>query len=271
MTYGAFLIGHPLFWSALVGICLGGALATATRDARRDPRPERARSRKWTAAALWTTVGVVAATCGILVPDGLTFFGLPSLYVGAAALALIAMALRFPRAAGIPVFFILAAATVLGPLLMRPFVPMRDAGVAATVQLLAVDQSGAYVEVNDRTPGAGPAPQVISIGDPTGDPTVVARAHLLQISDYLFFLGARGGVALDALRTATAEVTASSGGDAVTLYSGMQFIERAIDVMPLLTLTTVESEPVRLSLLEGYEIVGLPDGSVQMRRVVASE
>ena len=267
MTYGAFLIGHPLFWSALVGICLGGALATATRDARRDRRPERARSRKWTAAALWTTVGVMAATCGILVPDGLTFFGLPSLYVGTGALLFIALALRFPRAAGIPVFFILAAAAVLGPLLMRPFVPMRDAGVAATARLLAVDQSGAYVEINDRTPGASLAPKVIT----TGDPTVVARTHLLQISDYLFFLGARGGIALDTLRAGSDEVTMPPGEDAAALYSGMQFIERAIGALSLLTLTTVESEPVRLNLLEGYEIVGLPDGSVQIRPVVASE
>ncbi|MCK4515704.1 MAG: hypothetical protein KAU31_10625 [Spirochaetaceae bacterium] len=263
MTYGAFLTGHPLFWAALTGVALGAALATATRNTRRDRRPTRARSRKWTAAALWTTGGVIAATCGILVPEGTAFLDLPSLYVGAGALMFIALALRFPRAAGIPAFFILAATTVLAPLVMRPFVPVRDAGVAATVRLLAVDQSKAYLEINDRTPGANLKVQVIT----TEERTVVARARLIQISDYLFFLGARGGIAFDGLRSETAEAT----DDAAALYSGTQFIERAIDVLPLLTLTTAESEPVPLNLLEEYEIVGFPEGNVQIRAVAYSE
>ncbi|MEE8441528.1 MAG: hypothetical protein V3S41_07395 [Spirochaetia bacterium] len=264
MTYGAFLIGHSLFWAALAGVSLGAALATVTRDTHRDRWPARARSRKLTAAALWTTVGVIAATCGILIPDGSAFLSLPSLYVGAGALAFIALALRFPRAAGIPAFFILAATTVLAPLLMRPFVPVRDAGVAATVRLLAVDRSGAYLEIDDRAPGASPVPEVIT----TQDPTVVARAHQLRISDYLFFLGARGGIAFDTLRS---ETTDAANHDAASRYSSTPFIPRLIDLLPLLTLTTVESEPVRLNLLKGYEIVGLPDGSVRMRAVVDSE
>ncbi len=263
MTYGAFLTGHPLFWAALTGVAFGAALATATRNIRRDRRPTRARSRKWTAAALWTTAGVIAATCGILVPDGSVFLGLPSLYVGAGALTFIALALRFPRAAGIPAFFILAAITVLAPLVMRPFVPVRDAGVAATVRLLAVDQSKAYLEISDRTPGVSLELEVIT----TEERTVVARAHLVQISDYLFFLGARGGIALAGLRSETS----AAADDAAALYSGMQFIERAIDVLPLLSLTTAESEPVSLNVLEEYEIVGFPEGNVQIRSVVCSE
>ncbi len=263
MTYGAFLTGHPLFWATLTGVAFGAAPATATRDARRDRRPTRARSRKWTAAALWTTAGVIAATCGILVPEGSAFLGLPSLYVGAGVLTFIALALRFPRAAGIPAFFILAAITVLAPLVMRPFVPVRDTGVAATVRLLAVDQSRAYLEISDRTPGADLKVQVIT----TEERTVVARAHLIQIPDYLFFLGARGGIAFAGLRSETAE----AADNAATPYSSTRFIERAIDALPLLTLTTAESEPVPLNLLEEYEIVGFPEGYVQIRAAAYSE
>lgn len=270
MTYGEFLIGQPHFWAALAGTCLGGAIAGVTRDARRNRRPRRARSRKWAAASLWMTFGVISATGGILVPDGFGFLSLPSLYVGAGALTFCALALRFPRAGGIPAFFILAAIAVLAPFLMRPFIPVREAGVAATVRLLAVDQSGAYLEISDRTPGASLDPQVIKVEAPT----IVARAQMIQISDYLFFLGAGGGIAFDTLRATDVvpvERAAPTDEDVAALYSGTLFIERVINVLPLLTLSTVESEAVRLNLLKRYEIIGLPGGSVQLRVGVESE
>jgi len=263
MTYGAFLIGHPLFWAAMTGTALGAALATATRDARRDRRPARARSRKWTGAALWATAGVLAATGGILLPDGFGFFGLPSLSVGAGVLVFVGLALRFPRSAGLPAFLILAATTAIAPLVMRPFVPVRDTGVAATVRLLAVDQSDSYLEINDRTPNAIALPQVVT----TPDPTVVARVHFLQVSDYLFFLGGRGGIALDTVRSAGAEPITSPESDVMTLYAGTRFIERAIDLLPLLTLTPLDSEPVQLNLLQEYEIVGFPEAEVRIQAV----
>jgi hypothetical protein len=260
MTYGAFLTGNPLFWSALVGAALGGALATSTRDTRRDRRPDKSRSRKWTSAAFWATFGVIAATCGIFIPEGTAFIGLPSLYVGIGALVFFALALRFPRAGGIPAFFILAATATLAPLVLRPYVPVRDAGVVATVQLLSANESGAYLEVNDHTPDASGAPEVIM----TASPTIVVQVHLLQISDYLFFFGATGGIALGGFQS---EATRAAGD----LYASTPFIERAISWLPLLTRTTVVSEPVRLNLLKRYEIIGLPAGSVRLQAAVPSE
>jgi hypothetical protein len=261
MTYGAFLIGHPLFWSTLVGTGLGAALASSTLISGRDRRPDRARSRKWTSTALWATFAVIAATCGIFIPDGAALIALPSLHVAGGTLAFVALALRFPRAGGIPAFFIIAATAVLSPLVMRPYVPVRDESVVATVQLLAVDQSGAYLELNDRTPDAGSRTPAVILA-PT--PTIVAQAHALQISDYLFFFGATGGIALRGFQSAQTR-------SADNLYAATPFMERVIGWLPLLTRTEVESEPVRLNVLQVYEIIGMPGGSIQLREAATSE
>ena len=273
MTYGAFLIANPLFWSAVAGVSFGGAVATASRNVKNVRHPDRARSRKWTAAALWATVGVLAATGGILIPDGTGLLTLPSLFVGLGALAFCALGLRFPRAGGIAAILVLATIAVVGPILMRSFVPVRNDGVAAVIQLLSVDESGVYIEVADHTPGASDPAQVVV----TDRPTIVARGHWLWISEYLFFLGARGGIVLDALSADPSDAesqalkTAEARTDQAPVFPETPIVEWIISRLPLLELSSVQSAPERLGLLREYEIVCYSDGTLRVELVSLPE
>lgn len=262
ITYGEFLTSHPFFWAAISGAALGGALAAATRSTRRETWPDRARSRKWTFAAAWATGAVVAFTGGVFLAPSAQFFSLRSLYVGGGAAALLFLGLRFPRAGGVPVFLIAALIAGLAPMIVRPFVPLRGSASVATIRVLAIDTSGVYLELTDRTPDRDGLPHVMSLPDQS----VIARATVLRISDYLFFLGASGGVALQTVGVPTGDASVAAAP-----YSDAPFIDQVIDLVPLLALTTVDSQPVRVGLLRGYEVVGLPDYTLSIRRLVDPE
>lgn len=272
VTYGEFLLSHPHFWAFLAGGSLGAAIASATRIARgRNLR--RAISRKWTAAFLRATVAVGSVAGGFLVPEGLAFLSLSSLYVGVGSLAFFCLALRFPRAGGIPAFVVLAAVAFLSPLIVRPFVPARDSAPIAEIRLLAVNPTGASLEIADLRPGADGAPEVASVAGPT----VVVRARRLRISDYLFFLGARTAFVLEAVESQPDGEAAEPVSSAETRvpagppYARMPFVEPVVDLLPLLTLDRVESDPVSLDLLRAYSVAGSVSGRLTVERMSRTE
>ena len=257
MTYGAFLIRHPLFWAALTGAALGGALAAATSNVARARRPARARSRKWTRASLLATVAVITATCGVFLANGTDFIRVPSLYVGLGTLVLCAAAMRFPRAGGIPVLIVIGAVTLVAAMVMHPFLPVRGEITVAELQLLSVDSSSAYVEVNDNGPASPGMPRVAEVPGAT----VSVHAGMLTISDYLFFLGATEGVIFEGL-----------DGDPVSEpYASMPLIGRVVAVVPLLDVETVTIDDVRLDLLRRYGVVATPRAGIEVRELGAPE
>ena len=255
MTYWAFLVGHPLFWAFVTGGALGCSVASATRLAGRYRRPARARSRKWTAASLWLTVAVVGATCGVFLAGATPFLRLPSLYVGAGAAGFFLLALRFPRAAGIPALVVLAVVAVAGALVMRPFVPVREETTVATVTLISSGQRS-FIEISDYAAGGAPSLQVVEVASPR----LVAHVTSLGIADYLFFLGAHGGIALETVRSADDD----AGSPVITVYADAPFVTKLVARVPLLSLAPVESDPATVNLLREYHVVGYPDGRVRI-------
>jgi hypothetical protein len=181
--------------------------------------------------------------------------------VGLGATLFAGSGLRFPRAGGIPAILIIAVVSVAGPLVMRPFVPIRGTGRLASLQLLALDDSEAFVAIDDWTPGAEDTPRVSVLGDST----VVARAEHLAISKYLFFLGADAGMAL---------VSIENPGSAAEYGSALgeaPMIEWMIRRLPLLGFGEMVSEPQPLGLLREYEVAGLADGRLRITPVSPSE
>lgn len=241
MTYGRYVTSHPFFWAALTGLALGVAIASATRNTHRATFRYRAASRKWTATTLLVTAAVVFATLGIFVPEGTSLVRLESAYVAFGALVVATLAFRFPRAGGIPAFLLIAAISLVGPLVMQPFVPVRGATVAASVHVLAADETGLYAEIDSNTSGSD---QVVRL--PTD---VVAVATTLTLSDYLFFFGASGGVRFDRIADANAEI------EPLDPYSQTRLVSRIVVSLPLTAVSTVSSAPVKLALLRTYDVI----------------
>lgn len=245
MSYGRFVSTHPLFWAFLAGFCLGVAAAAATRRIRH--RGERFRSRKWTSTWLWLTAAVVCATLGIFLSDG--FLALPSAYVAAGSAVFAVLAFRFPRAGGIPAFFVAAFVSIAGPLVMRPFVPIRRNTAVATMTVLAASDAGFFVEVTaDGETSTTVLPEA----------TAIAHGTRLKLSPYLFFLGGSHGVCYEGL---------SSDGviaEGPPPYAEIPVIGRLVDTLPLMRIDSVVSTPVRIGLLRRYEILMDNDGIVRI-------
>lgn len=245
MSYGRFVSTHPLFWAFLAGFCLGVTVAVATRRIRH--RGDRFRSRKWTSTWLWLTAAVVCATLGIFLSDG--FVVLPSAYVAAGSAVFAALAFRFPRAGGIPAFLVAAFVSVAGPLVMRPFVPVRGTTAVATMTVLAASDAGFFVEVTaDGDTSTTVLPQ----------PTATAHGTRLRLSPYLFFLGGTHGVCYEGL---SSDGVMAAG---TPPYGETPVIGRLVDLLPFMRIDSVASAPVRIGLLRRYEILIDNDGIVRI-------
>lgn len=236
MSYVEYLIHAPLFWAALAGLSLGGATASATS---RDRRAGRTRGRKWTVMFLFLSFAVAAVVCGVIVPGGWDLFRLPSAYVAAGSLLYFGLALRFPRAAGLPALLALSVVVVASVAVMRPWLPVRGSTVVAQARVLSADADGYHVELADFTPGVDATfPTVTRVGGLTLEPVV----DLFEISPYLFFLGTDRGVRL-------VSVTPEPAG---APPPESRFVA---GLTPLLRIERTVAPAVRVNLLRSYRVV----------------
>ncbi len=185
MTYGGYLLRHPLFWSLLCGLAVGAASATATRRPRSSRRSVPAASRNWAMVWLALSVAVVAAAAGMIAPAEPAIAHPIAPAVAAVGLSVAFSGLRFPRSAGVPVLLLLGSFAFFGALLVRDFTPVRTQGVPARVTVLAVRESGLTLEVLRDAPDAVAQPAVVSVPDRV----LRAELDLLDVPDALFLLG----------------------------------------------------------------------------------
>ena len=186
MTYGGFLLRHPLFWALLIGLVVGAALAAVTRDTRRAARPYVAESRKWTLTWLALTVAVAAAAGGLIVPSDLAVLHPRSLAAAGTGLAIGLLGLRFPRVLGIPILLVLGSAAILGAVMVRDYVPVRASVGLARFTVLSIRDTGISLEVVREEHGSAGEPSIVSIPGRS----VRATVDVLDVSDGLFLLGA---------------------------------------------------------------------------------
>ena len=206
MTYAGYLSNNPLFWSAVAGAAIGGAVASITRRAARSLRPAQARSRKLTTALLFLTIGVAAAALGMLTPPRFSIITYQSLYVFLGALLFFGIALRFPRAAGVPALLVVTLVFIASVAVIREWFPVRDDASLAVAHVLSADEDRFVVEIDDRTPGHV-TPNIVDVPGRHIEPVV----DVLEVSNYLFFFGTNRGIRLAALSSAIDEPPAPLG------------------------------------------------------------
>ena len=187
MTYGGYLLQHPLFWSLLAGLAVGAAFAAMTRDTRRAARPYLAESRKWALAWLALSVAVAAAAAGLIVPPELAVLEPRSLAAVGAGVGIGLLGFRFPKALGVPIVLVVGTAAVLGAIMVRDYVPVRTSVELARFTVLSIRDTELSLEVVRNEAGADGEPSIVSIPGRS----VRAAVNLLDVSDALFLLGAR--------------------------------------------------------------------------------
>jgi hypothetical protein len=143
--------GSPFFWAPLVSLWMGAFVARATRLPSRSRDPRRSRELKLSLCPLYLSLALIAALLALFVP-GPGFSLNPDLVAFAAILSLaFALGLRFPRAAGLPLF--LVAILLFGA-----------RGVAASGWApLRPDAQPSRLSVAER-PRAGPQGKAIPLG-----------------------------------------------------------------------------------------------------------
>ncbi|MFW5688739.1 MAG: hypothetical protein ACOC1U_04125 [Spirochaetota bacterium] len=193
MSYGGYLIRHPLFWSALAGVGLGAALAAATWRTRRSRHPSRAASRKWALTWLALSLAVGSAAAGVIVPAGLIILAPPSLLTLGIATLVVTAGLRFPRAVGVPLLVLIGTASVFSATITSGFEPVREPVELARITVLALRDDEISLEVvrSGREQTAAPDPDAL-VGDVVTVPGIVleAQALALDLNDAFFLLGA---------------------------------------------------------------------------------
>ncbi len=248
MSYGGFLLRHPLFWSLLCGFAVGGALAAATRRTRNTRRPERVASRKWAFAWLFLSIAVAAAAAGIIAPPEPAVYHRLAPVVAGIGFALGLLGLRFPKAAGVPVLLILGSMAFLGAWMVRDFVPVRTPVSPARFVVLSVRESGLTLEVARITDGSIGQPVVVSVAD-SG---LRAELELLELPEELFLLGADRFVRY---------VGPAGGGPA----DGTPVLDAAVD-RGLVRLVKVEPELAHVNVHRTYSLLVEPHGTPRFRR-----
>jgi hypothetical protein len=251
--YAGYLLRHDLFWTFLLGAGLGGVVATATVVPSRHPDPERVRSRKWTVAPLWGALIIIAATGGILAV-GLDQFRYPAwLIVGLISLIVVAIGVRFPRAAGLPIVLVVAVAATLFSWSLRGWTPIRSPTQIGTMRVLSVGPDHSIIETRESELSV---PGVLEL---TGD-QAVAIIPSMELSRYLFFSGAERWIHVsgDPRGYVHCPDAAPAGFSPAGLLG---LLERPGGAR----FSVAQSNIQQLRLLRGYRISVLEDGSVQIR------
>jgi predicted DNA-binding WGR domain protein len=186
MTYGRYLVHHPLFWSLLAGLAVGAALAAVTRNTRRAARPYLAKSRKWTLTWLSLSVAVAAIAAGLIVPSDFAVLNPRSVAAAGMGLAIGMLGLRFPRAFGVPILLIVTGAAVMGAIMVRDYVPVRASAGLARFTVLSIRDTDISFEVVREMPGPAGEPSIVSIPGRS----IRVAVDVLDVSDALFLLGA---------------------------------------------------------------------------------
>ncbi len=252
MTYGGFLLRHPLFWALVSGLATGVALAAATSRPRRSHRPARASSRKWTIAALALSVAFASSATGMIVVPDLAILRLESLWAFATGLLVSGLGLRFPRSAGLPALVLVGSAAILGGWMVRGYVPVRGGTELAEFTVLAVREQELAVEVVLKAPSSDEVAEIVTV---PGD-RLRGAVDELDLPEALFFLGARRFVLYGGLPGTAGD---SDGSDPPR----SPVLERAL-ALPWLRLSRVSATSPRVNLLRTYRLIVNPDSPPEL-------
>ncbi|MFW6288907.1 MAG: hypothetical protein ACOC2Q_03910 [Spirochaetota bacterium] len=251
MTYGGFLLRHPLFWPLLSGLATGVALAAATSRPSRSRRPARASSRKWTITALALSIAVAAVAAGMIVVPDLAIIRLESAWAFLAGLVIFGLGFRFPRSAGLPVLMLVGSAAILGGWMVRGYIPVRDRTELGEFTVLSVRDDELAVEVLLST-SAVEVPEIVTVAGER----LRAEVDQLDLPEALFVLGARRFVHYGGLSGAASD---SRGAGAPRT----PVLDRALE-LPSVRLARVSATSPAINLLRTYRLIVDPDARPEL-------
>ena len=185
---GSFATSY-FFWAALSGLFTGFAFSRLLRfPARTD---DKAKNWKWIMFSLYLSAGVILAFCAAFIPSLLcatprrirvdnTFLDFRILYFAAGAAAVGFLSLRFKRAAGLPLLFIIVAGSAAIPALKYPWRRLSPEIPAAELRVLSVVDGKRSIEF---TPHAG---DTYFFELPQNG--IAVEAAILRASEFYFFV-----------------------------------------------------------------------------------
>ncbi len=173
----------PLPWVVLGGLCFGAALSRATRGTRRARDPERAHTRKWVLTCLYLSLAVLFGLLAVFVPGPARIVDPRWAWAAAVSAAVAFAALRFKKAAGIPVIVLAAALVAAVALFLQSVRAFTGETEIASVRVISADPSSMRLELVPR----GEPPVLLSMKGTYFAPIV----RVVIFDDLLVFLGAR--------------------------------------------------------------------------------
>jgi hypothetical protein len=177
-------LGHsPLPAVIIGGIFVGAALSAATRRTRHRKDPERAKTRKWILSCLWLSLAVVFGLLAVFVPGPAHILDPRLGWAAGIAAAVSFLALRFRKAAGLPVVVLLAALVVVTALFLQSIRAFTGETEIASLRTIGVDSASMRLELVPR----GGQPVLLSMKGTSFSPIV----RVVIFDDLLVFLGAR--------------------------------------------------------------------------------
>ena len=245
MSYLGFLARHPHFWGLVVGFCVGGMVASATRLPSRSANPRRARSRKISIVSLWASVAVAASAASLILAPDLSVLARTNLIFASIVVVVAFLALRFPKAVGIPVIVTAGVLVTAGASMIREWQPVRVPVAVAAITVLSIDDERIAVEVGPPLDPGGDT-EIVHV-DP---PALRAFAVVVDASDWLFLLGAPRFAVFLGLTPMSADA-----------FEPPAWLVDA----GLLSSRVVESDPVRPNLLHAYNAVVDAEGVALIR------
>ena len=263
MTYGGFLLRHPLFWALLTGLALGVAIAAATSRPARSRRPFRAAARKWTLTWVALSFAVLAAAAGMIVPPDLEIIRSSSVWPLGIGLLVGTFGLRLPRSAGLPLLVMIGIAAILGGSLVRGYVPVRDEMPIAEITVLSVREADMTVEATVSTPSALGVPEIATMPGAS----LRVEVDLLDLPDAFFLLGAvrfvrYAGPGIADVPPAAADGRTATDGQTATdrwVAAVTDFLLERIVRLPGTRSGPVVTEVSSVNLLRTYLLVVSPD------------
>jgi len=182
------LLSSPFPWVALGGLFFGAALSRATRGTRRARHPEHAATRKWVLACLLLSVALACGLLAIFPPPHFEFqrstiADTRWAWIAGVAAAVAFLALRFRKAAGIPVVVLAAALVAAVALFLQSLHAFTGETEIATIRVISVDPAAMRLELAAR----GQPPALLSMKGTYFAPIV----RVVIFDDLLVFLGAR--------------------------------------------------------------------------------
>jgi hypothetical protein len=185
---GSFITSY-FFWAALSGLFVGFALSRLMRFPARSE--DRVRNWKWIMFSLYLSTGVILAFCAAFIPSSLctaprrlrvdpAFLDLRILYLAAGTAAAGFLSLRFKRAAGLPLLFIVVVGVAAIPAIKYPWRRINPDAPVAELRVLSIVDGKRSIEF---TPDHG---DTYFFELPSNGITV--EVAVLRTSDYYFFV-----------------------------------------------------------------------------------